>query len=102
MRATELCKLAGCTYRQLDYWCREEIVELVVSAKGSGTQRAFDPAIIPKVMLLADISKAFHGNPSPGLLRQVYENYDKGRLYLGGGVELIWNEQDQNDLKNLV
>ena len=35
----EICRLAGCTYRQLDYWCRIGLISPVVEAEGSGTQR---------------------------------------------------------------
>ena len=41
-RGATACKIAGITYRQLDYWARTELVEPTVrSAKGSGTQRLY-------------------------------------------------------------
>lgn len=38
----EACRMAGVTYRQVDYWVREGLVSPVVRARGSGTTRRFD------------------------------------------------------------
>jgi DNA-binding transcriptional MerR regulator len=41
-RGTVVCKAAGITYRQLDYWARTGLVEPAVrGAAGSGTQRLY-------------------------------------------------------------
>ncbi|MGO2053457.1 MerR family transcriptional regulator [Arthrobacter sp. MYb211] len=41
-RGPVVCKAAGITYRQLDYWARTGLVEPAVrEAKGSGTQRLY-------------------------------------------------------------
>ncbi|GAA1349423.1 MerR family transcriptional regulator [Falsarthrobacter nasiphocae] len=41
-RGPTACKVAGITYRQLDYWARTGLVEPAVrSAHGSGTQRLY-------------------------------------------------------------
>lgn len=41
-RGPVACKVAGITYRQLDYWARTKLVEPTVrGAKGSGTQRLY-------------------------------------------------------------
>ncbi len=41
-RGLQACKLAGITYRQLDYWARTGLVRpSVADAHGSGTQRAY-------------------------------------------------------------
>jgi DNA-binding transcriptional MerR regulator len=38
----QVCKIAGITYRQLDYWTRTNLVQSsVVGAKGSGSQRRY-------------------------------------------------------------
>jgi len=34
-------RIAGITYRQLDYWCRQGIIEPTVGAVGSGSRREF-------------------------------------------------------------
>lgn len=39
--SVEVCKAAGVTYRQLDYWDRTGVVSPSVSANGSGTQRRY-------------------------------------------------------------
>ena len=41
-RGQQACKLAGITYRQLDYWARTGLVRpSVADAHGSGTQRSY-------------------------------------------------------------
>lgn len=92
----ELREATTATYRQIDYWCRVGIIETEGEpTPGSGYHRKFDENIIPKVNLLAAVSKALGNSPSPGLLKQIYENYQDGWLDLGEGVELRWNEPTQ-------
>lgn len=41
-RGPQVCRLAGVTYRQLDYWSRTGILEpSIASAHGSGSQRLY-------------------------------------------------------------
>lgn len=41
-RAPQVCKLAGITYRQLDYWDRTGLLQpSLIAAQGSGTQRLY-------------------------------------------------------------
>ena len=41
-RAPQVCKLAGITYRQLDYWDRTNLLQpSLIAAQGSGTQRLY-------------------------------------------------------------
>lgn len=40
----DLCVLAGISYRQLDYWCRTDLLKPAVPANGSGSARRFDEA----------------------------------------------------------
>ena len=41
-RGQQACKLAGITYRQLDYWARTGLVRpSIADAHGSGTQRSY-------------------------------------------------------------
>jgi len=52
-RGPTVCRIAGITYRQLDYWAREELVEpSVQNAKGSGTHRlySFRDVLVLKAM----------------------------------------------------
>lgn len=37
-----LCRLVGCSYRQIDYWCRMGLIIPIREANGSGSQRLFD------------------------------------------------------------
>ncbi|MBV8692228.1 MAG: MerR family transcriptional regulator [Actinobacteria bacterium] len=41
-RGPQVCKIAGITYRQLDYWARTDLLRPSISeARGSGTQRRY-------------------------------------------------------------
>jgi DNA-binding transcriptional MerR regulator len=41
-RGTQVCKIVGITYRQLDYWARTGLLcPSLTEAKGSGTQRRY-------------------------------------------------------------
>ena len=63
-RGATACKIAGITYRQLDYWARTELVEPTVrSAKGSGTQRLYsfrDIVVLKIVKRLLDTGISLH------------------------------------------
>lgn len=55
--AREVCRIAGCTYRQLDYWIRTGLIFPAVQADGSGTRRQFsydEVRIAVAVTLLRD------------------------------------------------
>lgn len=41
LSSTEVLKRVGCTYRQLDYWCREGVITPTVEATGNGSRRRF-------------------------------------------------------------
>lgn len=48
-RAPEVCRLAGITYRQLDYWARAGILKPSIrDSAGSGTKRLYSSADIKK------------------------------------------------------
>lgn len=56
--AVETCRLAGCTYRQLDYWTRVGYVEPTIGAHGSGSRRRFtgrDVAVVRAVARLREM-----------------------------------------------
>lgn len=44
----ELCAEAGITYRQLDYWVREGILEVMATAGGHGWNQLHIPGTIPR------------------------------------------------------
>lgn len=90
LNSKELTELVGITYRQLDYWCRQGYIHPIGNdTPGSGKQRRFSPAILPKVKLIAKISKAFERDNSP--LGQIAEHYDEGEFNMGDGVYLTWD-----------
>lgn len=41
LSAPQMCHVVGCTYRQLDYWCRSGVVAPAIDAVGSGSKRLF-------------------------------------------------------------
>lgn len=66
----DVCDLAGCSYRQLDYWVRTDVLEpLGASMPGSGYTRRFgahEVSVATAITRLAGI-----GGPRGGLLRHV-------------------------------
>ena len=40
-RGPQVCRITGVTYRQLDYWARTGILEPLIPARGSGSQRLY-------------------------------------------------------------
>ena len=53
---TEMCRLAKCSYRQLDYWVRTGVVRPHHDARGSGSRRAFSPRQVPIVRMITDLA----------------------------------------------
>lgn len=53
-----MCRVAGITYRQLDYWARTGLAEPTYAARGSGTQRQYTYHDVCVVMLVADLLRA--------------------------------------------
>lgn len=86
MKSDEVAKLAGITYRQLDWWVRQEHIhaEWEKGTGGSGYHRIFSPEEVRVVMITAklvedgitvgravEIARAFVANPKR---RQVFLN----------------------------
>lgn len=86
----ELAKRTGASFRQLDYWSREGIIEPSVAGQGSGSVRLFDESIVGKVTLLARLSNTTRRSGSIPL-RLVAENYENGYLELAEGITLEWD-----------
>lgn len=62
-RGPEACKLAGVTYRQLDWWARSYlVVPSIAEAHGSGTQRRYSAVDIVCLRLVCAISAAAGGS----------------------------------------
>lgn len=43
MLSPDFAAVSGLTYREVDYWVRRGVLRPVVEARGSGSQRRFDP-----------------------------------------------------------
>lgn len=50
------CTAAGITYRQLDYWCRLEVLEPRRGANGPGSRRGFDREDLRVLITLAGLA----------------------------------------------
>jgi DNA-binding transcriptional MerR regulator len=57
LSTTAVCRFAGISYRQLDYWCRMGLVRPERDARGSGTQRKFTAAQARAVRLAAALMR---------------------------------------------
>lgn len=90
----QLCVKTGATYRQLDYWTRQDIVPCEGKAcPGTGNTRYYDEDLEKVVRLLATISKAFQGNPPGVIMKQIVENYDVGFILLSEHVTINWEPE---------
>lgn len=70
--STEMCRLAGCSYRQLDYWCRQRVVTPAKAAngQGSGNQRRFTERQVRTVRLVTDLAAL---GAQHGVLQRAFE-----------------------------
>lgn len=88
MSSRDVCAIAGCTYRQLDYWCSRGVFGHNRSS-GSGAYRAWPVSILEPVMAVADVVRAFHDlagafkGMSCDRLRQVAEEVERTSLHMG-------------------
>lgn len=58
VRAPAVCRLAGISYRQLDYWTTTGLVRASYSAaNGSGTQRLYSPDDVTTVTTIAALRR---------------------------------------------
>lgn len=57
LTSPEVCRLAGCSYRQLDYWTHEGVVAPTRPSSGSGTVRGWTVEEAAIVRLLATMAK---------------------------------------------
>lgn len=95
----ELTRLTGATYRQIDYWCSNALIDCE-GGNGSGNKRAFDPGVVPVVSLLVRVSKTLPresgARVSLALLEEVRDAFDAGCAELGHGIRLCWDEEPIN------
>jgi DNA-binding transcriptional MerR regulator len=58
LRGPQVCRLAGVTYRKLDYWDRVGLVRpSIAEAKGSGSSRRYSPRDVLLVAVIEELSK---------------------------------------------
>lgn len=95
LTTTQFVNLTGVTFRVLDYWLRNGVLEPAVEASGSGSRRQFFPDQVPMVRTLGHIQAAL-GHSQSGvstvLLAEVYDALEREQnfLDLGYGVTLTW------------
>ena len=77
-RSTTVCRLAGITFRQLDYWARTGLIPPSVAARGSGTQRRYTFRETVLVTMVADLLA--HGISLPRARRVVDAVADRDDL----------------------
>jgi hypothetical protein len=93
----ELADRTGASYRQIDYWCRNDIFGPVgENTPGSGYRRRFDESEVRKVELLVRVSSVLGRITTLSLLKTVYNNYKDGFVDLGEGLILSWENEDSN------
>ena len=54
LTSPEVCRMAGVTYRQLDYWIRQGWISPTVRATGSGSRRRFDPSTLRDITIIRE------------------------------------------------
>lgn len=90
IRASELRRRTGATYRQIDHWCSVHIISPVGDhCPGSGFPREFTVDTIAKVRFLVQVSKAFDFNKR-SILKQLSDRFEEGYADLGDGIRLTW------------
>ncbi len=91
IKKKELMKRTGLTDRQLDYWCRQQvIIPIGAVCPGSGFRREFDEDVVDRVRLLVKLSKSCNQFLSLDILKRIYACYEEGYVDLGDGLVLSW------------
>ncbi len=95
IKKKELMARTDLTERQLDYWCRQQvIVPIGAVCPGSGVKREFDEDIVDRVKFLTKVSSLFCNSFLRDTLKKIYEEYDEKFLDLGDGAILSWGIDD--------
>lgn len=55
--STEVTRLTGASYRQVDYWCRTGLIPGQLAGPGSGGRRRFTPEQVDRVRFLLTASR---------------------------------------------
>ena len=106
-RGPQVCKIAGITYRQLDYWARTGLVEPGIrGATGSGSQRLYgfrDILVLKVVKRLLDTG-LIEPAPAPQHYRVTADGWEflqALRARVGGSSGLDWTRVDEIDFSKL-
>lgn len=104
-RGLQACKLAGITYRQLDYWARTGLVKpSIADAHGSGTQRSYS---YRDILELKVINQLLSGGISLQAARRAVEHLRENLkedlsnadlMVVGQGTVLLRNGEEFIDL----
>ena len=88
-RGTVASKVAGITYRQLDYWARKQIVEpSITPSHGSGSRRLYS---FKDVVILA-VSKKLLDAGVNLQNEQMLELLQSGKAVFAGSVGSLWHQ----------
>ena len=93
-RGPQVCKIAGITYRQLDYWARTDLLRPSISdARGSGTQRIYsyrDLLELKVIKRLLDAGVSLQSaRRALGLLRSSGSDVAAANLVLNGSNSVL-------------
>lgn len=69
--APDACRLAGISYRQLDYWCRNGVIIPAQDARGSGTRRRFTLEQVRQLIVAGELADRVAGSKIEVLARAV-------------------------------
>ena len=99
-RGPQVCKIAGITYRQLDYWARTDLLRPSISdARGSGTQRVYsyrDLLELKVIKRLLDAGVSLQSaRRALGLLRSSGSDVAAANLVLNGSHSVLATSGEQ-------
>ena len=95
LSSTEVTRITGITYRQLDYWVRNGVIPpdwVDDPSAGSGRARRWHPEAIPALQVAGRISRALPRgtNLSSGDMKRVLANWNRGYITFDDGIALSW------------
>ena len=95
LSSPQLCKLAGITYRQLDYWCRRDdyLARFGGGLLGSGNHRRWSPRLALAIRIAGSVTDALGGKLQRVILFKVMTAVMNGDDYLelDHGITLAWD-----------
>lgn len=80
--ASQLCRISGASYRQIDHWTRLGILKPAVAAQGPGTRRQYDFTETVIAAAIADWSRATRGQVSLRAAREIRAAVEAGDPYV--------------------